>query len=120
MDRGTRRLFLGALVVLIAAAGLATVFLASPDTTPPTDTASIDGVIVGVDSEGLTDVRSFELRASDGSVRRFGLALLENGAEFPPGHLLEHSATAQPVRVWYRSVDGSDQAIRVEDAPAGG
>ena len=76
----------------------------------------VEGVIVGVQSEGLDDVRSFDLRTADGRVRSFGLASLENGAEFPPGHLVEHSVTAEPVRVWYRTEAGIDQAIRLEDA----
>ena len=33
-----------------------------------------------------------------------------------PGHLVEHSATAQPVRVWFRTEGGVDLAIRLEDA----
>ena len=119
MDRGTRRWFAVALIGLVAAVGLATFLLAAPSDAPPGDATSVDGVIVGVDSQSLSNVTSFELRASDGAIHRFGLALLENGTEFPPGHLLEHSVTAQPVRVWYRTVDGVDQAIRLEDAELG-
>ena len=116
MDRGTRRLFLGALAILVALVGLATFFLAAPGGAPPPDTTSVEGVIVAVDAEGLGDVRSFDLRTTDGAVRTFGLAALENGVEFPPGHLVEHAATAQPVRVWYRTEAGEDLAIRLEDA----
>ena len=119
MDQGTRRLFVGALVALVVVVGLATFLLAGPGSSPPGDTTPIEGVIVGVDGEGLADVTSFDLRTTDGSIRTFGLAFLENGAEFPPGHLLEHSVTAQPVRVWYRMVNGSDLAIRLEDAEPG-
>ena len=60
------------------------------------------GVIVGVDSEGLDQVRGFSLRTDDGVTLAFTIGALENGAAFPPGHLVEHQATAQPVRVWYR------------------
>jgi hypothetical protein len=122
VDRGTRRLFVVALVVLVAVVGLATIILSAPPTgDAPPGTSSVEGVIVAVDSSSLSDVRSFDLRTSDGSVRRFGLAALENGTEFPPGHLVEHSATAEPVRVWYRTEGGLDLAIRLEDAgPAGG
>ena len=118
MDHGTRRLFVGALVILIAMVGLATVLLGGSDPGgPPPDTTSVDGVIVAVDNEGgLGDVRSFDLRTSEGVVRTFGLARLENGAGFPPGHLVEHSVTAEPVRVWFRTEGGVDEAIRLEDA----
>ena len=117
MDRGTRRLFVVALVVLVAVVGLATIILGAPPAGgQPSGTTAVEGVIVGVDSQSLSDVRSFDLRTADGTVRTFGLAALENGTEFPPGHLVEHSATAQPVRVWYRTEAGIDLAIRLEDA----
>ena len=48
----------------------------------------------------------------------FDLSRLENGAEFPPGHLVEHQATAERVRVWYREDGGVRLAIRLEDAGA--
>ncbi len=76
------------------------------------------GVIVAVDSRGLGDVRSFTLRSPDGAELTFDLSRLENGADFPPGHLVEHQATAERVRVWYRDVGGIRQAIRLEDAGA--
>ena len=47
----------------------------------------------------------------------FQLDQLENGTEFPPGHLVEHQATAEPVQVWYRDEAGTLHAIRIEDAP---
>lgn len=118
MDRGTRRLFIGALIGLVVVVGLATVILSAPPTGGggPPGTTAVEGVIVGVDAEGLGDVRSFDLRTTDGTIRTFGLSALENGVEFPPGHLIEHSATAQPVRVWYRTEAGEDLAIRLDDA----
>ena len=118
MDRGTRRLFIGALVVLVGVVGVATIVLSAPPAGGggPGGTTAIEGVIVAVDAEGLGDVRSFDLRTADGVIRTFGLSALENGVEFPPGHLVEHSATAQPVRVWYRTEGGQDLAIRLEDA----
>jgi hypothetical protein len=47
----------------------------------------------------------------------FRLDRLENGTAFPPGHLAEHQATAEPVRVWYSDEAGTRYAIRVDDAP---
>jgi len=77
---------------------------------------SVVGVIVGIESEGLDRVRGFSLRADDGATLAFTLGNLENGAAFPPGHLAEHQATAQPVRVWYVEEGGARVAIRIDDA----
>jgi hypothetical protein len=120
VDRGTRRLFGVVLVALVLVVGGAALFLSEtsgPPSEPPDDTVAVEGVIVGVDSAGLGDVRSFDLRLDDGTVRTFGLAELENGDVFPPGHLAEHQVTAEPVRVWYRPGPEGDLAIRLEDAP---
>ena len=120
MDRDTRRTFAIVLFVLVVGVGVATALLQSPPSggDGPSGTTAVDGVIVGVDAEGLGDVRSFDLRLVDGSVRTFGLSALENGVEFPPGHLAEHQLTAEPVRVWYRTEGDQALAIRLEDAPA--
>ena len=119
VDRRTRNLFLAALVVVIGLTAAAAFLLGGsairdPDA-PPGAQAAV-GVIVGVDSEGLDKVKGFELRTTDQGTFVFKLGDLDNGAEFPPGHLVEHQATAQPVRVWYRTEDGVRVAIRLEDA----
>ena len=81
----------------------------------PPATTEVVGVVVGVAGEGLADIRGFRLRVEGGDILDFDLRALENGSEFPPGHLAEHQATADPVRVWY-TVDGADRlAIKVED-----
>jgi hypothetical protein len=119
VDRRTRNLFALALIVVIAIAGGAALILGggSPQASGvPSGTTAVVGLVVGVDSAGLTDVRSFRLRTDDGQTLVFGLVDLENGVEFPPSHLAEHQLTASPVRVWYRSGDPL-QAIRLEDAP---
>ena len=118
MDRRTRNLFALALVVVIAITGGAALILGGGTPQPsgaPPGTTSVTGLVVGVDSDGLTDVRGFTLRTDDGRTLVFGLTDLENGVEFPPGHLAEHQVTASPVRVWYRSGE-PPQAIRLEDA----
>ena len=84
----------------------------------PAGTTPVVGVVVAVDSRGLTDVRSFTLRTTDGGrLMVFWLSALENAVEFPPGHLAEHQLTGSPVRVWYRPGDDPLLAIRLEDVP---
>lgn len=120
MDQRTRNLFVVALVVVIAIAGGAAFILGTGTPRPssaPAGTTSAVGVIIAVDSSGLTDVHGFTLRSNDGQVMVFSLMALENGVEFPPGHLAEHQLTASPVRVWYRPGDDPLLAIRLEDAP---
>lgn len=122
MDRRTRNLFALALVVVIALTGGAALILGGggppPGATasPPAGTAEVVGVIVAVDARGLDDVRGFTLRREGGEQLDFSLADLENGTEFPPGHLAEHQATAELVRVWYRDAGDERMAIRLEDA----
>ena len=75
-------------------------------------------MVVAVDSAGLGDVAGFTLRRPGGELVEFSLRDLENGTQFPPGHLAEHQATAEPVRVWYRTEGPDRLAIRLEDAPS--
>ena len=121
MDRTTRNLFAVALVVVIAVTGGAALILSGSATTdpgaPPGTTDAV-GVIVAVDSAGLGDVRGFTLREAGGALLEFSLEALENGDEFAPGHLVEHQATAERVRVWYREEGGRRLAILVLDAPS--
>jgi hypothetical protein len=120
VDRATRRLFAVVLAALVLVAGGAAIFLSGttmPEDEPPAGATAVVGVIVGVDAASLGDVRSFDLRLDDGTVRTFGLDELENADQFPPGHLGEHQVTAEPVRVWFRSTSAGDQAVRLEDAP---
>ncbi len=80
-------------------------------------TSPVDGILTDIDSEGLTKVTGFTLRTSDGQSITFKIGTLENGADFPPGHLAEHLATSSPVRVSFR-VEGPDLVVyRLEDAP---
>ncbi len=120
MDPRTRNVFLGILAVVIALTATAAVLLGQAGPPTPPGAEAVEGVVVSVDSAGLTDVKGFDLRAVDGSIMSFSLERLENGATFPPGHLVEHQATASPILVWFRSEGGIDYAIVVADAqPAG-
>ena len=75
------------------------------------------GLVIAVDSSGLTVVRGFTIRTDDGRTVVFRIGSLENGAQFPPGHLLEHRATGVKIVVTYREENGELVAIRMEDAP---
>lgn len=119
MQRRTRNLFAFILVVVIAVTGGAAILLGGNAVADPGGSAnapSVVGVIVGVQSEGLDKVRGFALRTDDGASIAFAIRSLENGLEFPPGHLVEHQATAQRIRVWYRTEGEVKVAIRLEDA----
>ncbi len=119
MDRRTRNLFAVVLVVVIAVTGGAALLLSDTsllDPDGPPDTTRVEGVVVAVDSSGLAAVSGFTLRRPGGETLEFRLGELENGMDFPPGHLAEHQATAQPVVVYYR-VEGNERfAVRLEDA----
>ena len=117
MDRGTFRLFVAAIaVIVVAVAVVAAVFGGSArDPGAPQGEQAV-GIVSSIDSEGLTNVRGFTLLTPDGRDLEFTIGTLENGAQFPPGHLAEHQALASPIRVWYRTEDGALVAFRLEDA----
>lgn len=99
-------------IVLLVVVALATV-----GCEPATEQA--EGVLTHVDSGGLDKVEAFTLRTGDGRTIDFTIGVLENGAEFPPSHLAEHLAGAEPIRVYYRREGSSNVAFRIEDASAG-
>jgi hypothetical protein len=119
VDRRTRNLFVAALVAIVVLGVGSAVLLGnggSGAAAEPSDAQSVVGVVVRVDSAGLDKVAGFTLRTGAGESLSFDLRALENGAQFAPGHLVEHQATGGPVRVWYRTADGVRLAIRLEDA----
>ena len=107
-----RREAVAAGLTLAAVAAVAVIAGAFASPAPRTEV----GIVVFVDSVSLTDVRAFAIRTPDGRTVEFRIGRLENGAQFPPGHLGEHEATAVPVRVTYRDENGEHVAIRLEDA----
>lgn len=123
MDARTRNAFL-AVVVLVVGIAAAAAFLfggttsgdPSASSSAPSDAQHLVGVVTSVDSSGLTNVTGFGLRTVDGTVMTFSLDGLENGVEFPPGHLVEHQASASLIRVWFRTDGDVNHAIRLEDA----
>jgi hypothetical protein len=84
-----------------------------------TDTpeSPIAGVITSIDSTGLTQVHGFTLRTDSGADLTFVIGKLENGDEFPVGHLTEHMAAAAPVLVSFKVEGGKLVVYRLEDAP---
>lgn len=115
--------------VVLAACGPGPAGAASPSGLPPTPASASAaasasapvpaspavGLVVSIDSSGLAQVHGFTLRTADGQVLTFTIGTLENGDQFPPGHLAEHQATAQPVRVYFRAQDGRLVVYRLED-----
>lgn len=114
MDRRARNGFALALLVVIAATGVAAI-LASRGSERPE--LSVTGVVAGIQSEGLDRVRSFSLRTDAGLIVQFDFGILQNAADFPPGHLAEHQATGQRVKVFYLQRGESKVAVRIDDAP---
>jgi hypothetical protein len=125
MDRRTRCVLVLALTLVIIVTGGAAILLGEDGATglgdfgnpSPSDSQSVIGVIVSVESEGIDKVRGFTLRIQGGSTIKFAIGSLENGEAFPAGHLVEHQATAQQVRVWYRIEGDTSVVVRLEDAP---
>lgn len=76
----------------------------------------VAGNVTSVDSSGLTQVRGFTLRTVGGEDLTFVIGTLENGDEFPPGHLAEHMAAAAPIYVYFRIENGVLVVYRLEDA----
>lgn len=123
MDARTRNYFVIALVFVVGITAVAAFILggtAQRDPDSPPNTEQVVGVVVRVDSAGLTNVRGFSLRTDRDSNMVFVLDQLENGTEFPPGHLVEHQASSSLIRVWFRTEGGVNHAIRLEDAEQSG
>lgn len=129
VDAATRRIFVVVLVAIVAVTGGAAILLgggggpippASPSSSGSsgggvTPTSPIVGVIVAVDSRGLDDIRAFSLRTGDGVILEFDLREMRGTATFPLGHLAEHQATAEPVRVSFRDEAGVLIATAIDD-----
>ena len=98
-----------ALLLLVAALALAACSPAEQ---------SVTGIVTGIDTLGIGEVRGFTLRAQDGSSLEFvidgGTDLAAGG--FPPDHLREHMTTATPVSVAYHTEGDARIAVRLTDA----
>lgn len=90
---------------------------ATPVPTPGAPVSPIDGVVLTIDSSGLSQVHGFTLRTAAGETLTFTLGNLENPTAFPPGHLAEHQANALPVQVYFVPGPSGLVVYRLEDAP---
>ena len=82
---------------------------------PATLPSPVTGRLTKIDAEGLTKVKGFTLRLDDGTEVPFTIGVLENGAQFPPGHLAEHMASSSAVKVFFRDEGGAHVVYRLED-----
>ena len=77
----------------------------------------VAGVVLSVQSEGLDKVHGFTLRTRSGTEVQFSLGQLDDPTDFPPGHLVEHQASAAPILVWFKAEGSNLVVYHLEDAP---
>ena len=100
----------------LAALTLAAVVLLTTVGCNPT-LLSETGLVTDVRSSSLVAIDGFQLRTADGRTLDFStkdLPYRDDG--FPPQHLREHQALAQPVTVTYRVTDGRNDVVKLQDA----
>lgn len=85
-----------------------------PDDSTPQAPSEVTGVIVDIDSAGLGDVRSFELKRRDQTFQIFIDPEVDYG--FDVGHLSEHLAGGDPVTVGIDEREGRLIAEFIDDA----
>ena len=78
------------------------------------EVSEISGVVVEVESSGLTEVDSFSVR-SDERTYEF-LVTDETDLAFPPAHLNEHRVSGEPVAVSFVRREDEYYALAVDDA----
>jgi hypothetical protein len=76
--------------------------------------SEVTGVILDVESEGVGEVTSFELKDGDETYEIFIADDVDYG--FNLGHLSEHLTTGDPVRVPLEERDGKLYALSIDDA----
>ena len=81
----------------------------------PGDAADeVTGVVVEVQSSGLTEIDEFTVRADD---RTYEFVVTEETEfAFAPAHLNEHRVSGEPVEVVYEGKDDRLYALSVDDA----
>lgn len=78
---------------------------------------SASGVLVGVESTGLSDVQAVTLRAEDGAERRFALGpeAARAGHPLSAGHLRQHMTHGDRVTIRYRDTPEGPVALEIAD-----
>ena len=89
---------------------------ASPGGSGEIPQSPVAGVVTSIQATALDKVSGFTLRTSSGITLTFVIGQLDNGAEFPPGHLSEHAASLQPVLVYFNVENGKLVVYHMEDA----
>ena len=75
------------------------------------------GVVLDVQAQGLASISGFTLRTADGRQLRFDTTGTRfDAAGFPPEHLQEHRALAEPIKVTFQTRDGVNAVVKLEDA----
>jgi hypothetical protein len=87
-----------------------------PSFAVPAPKSPVAGVITSIDSQGVDKVKGFTLRTRSGVDLTFVIGQLDNGVEFPPGHLAEHQASLEPVLVYFKAEGGKLVVYHLEDA----
>lgn len=88
---------------------------------PAPATQTVRGVLLEVVSPSISQVQRFTLRTDDGRELTFFPASGFNAGAahaMSPGHMRQHMAVAEPVRVTYRDDEGTLVALSATDADA--
>lgn len=82
------------------------------------DEGRVTGIVTGVQGD-LNGITQFEVRPPGGNpiifVPEDGMDVFGDGST-PSSHLFEHLTSGEPVRVTYRSGNGANVSVLVEDA----
>jgi hypothetical protein len=87
--------------------------------TPRAGTQTVSGLMIDLNSRSIQQAESFTLRTDDGRELEFSVSSdFNQGVAHPmtPGHLRQHMALADPVRVTYRTEGTRLVATAIEDA----
>jgi hypothetical protein len=87
-----------------------------PSFVVPVPRSPVAGVVTSINSQGLDKVKGFTLRTRSGVDLTFVIGQLDNGADFPPGHLAEHQASLEPILVWFKTEGDKLVVYHLEDA----